>query len=83
MTPSLNIEPGPLVLVKVVGMRLSRGHLKQLIPVYQERSVDKDLLMEGRHNLVEYLQSSGYFDAQADFDLAETRTGRRDSSLTP
>jgi outer membrane protein assembly complex protein YaeT len=75
VTPSLNIEPGPLVLVKVVGMHLSRGHLKQLIPIYQERSVDKDLLMEGRKNLVDYLQSSGYFDAQADFALAENNPG--------
>jgi outer membrane protein assembly complex protein YaeT len=75
VTPSLSIETGPLVRVKVVGMRLSRGHLKQLIPIYQERSVDEDLLVEGRRNLVEFLQSEGYFDARADFDLSGTKPG--------
>jgi outer membrane protein insertion porin family len=75
VTPSLDIDPGPLVLVKVVGMKLSRGHLKQLIPIYQERSVDKDLLVEGRRNLIEYLQAEGYFDATADFDLSSTNSG--------
>lgn len=75
VTPSLSIETGPLVLVKVAGMRVSRGHVKQLIPVYQERSVDKDLLVEGRRNLIEFLQSQGYFDARVDFDLSDTKPG--------
>jgi outer membrane protein assembly complex protein YaeT len=75
VTPSLAIEPGPLVLVKVVGMRLSRGRVKQLIPVYQERSVDNDLLVEGRRNLVEFLQAQGYFGAHADFDLSSAPAG--------
>jgi outer membrane protein assembly complex protein YaeT len=75
VTPSLNIETGPLVRVKVAGTRLSQGRLKQLIPVFQERSVDKDLLVEGRRNLIEFLQLGGYFDAQADFALSDTKPG--------
>ncbi|MGA3024525.1 MAG: BamA/TamA family outer membrane protein [Bryobacteraceae bacterium] len=75
VTPSLNIETGPLVLVKLVGMRVSRGQVKQLIPVYQERSVDKDLLVEGRRNLVDFLQSQGYFDARVDFSSSGARPG--------
>jgi outer membrane protein insertion porin family len=77
VTPELNIDPGPLVLIKVTGVHLSRGHLKQLIPVYQERSVDNDLLTEGRHNIVEFLQSEGYFEAQADFKVSETNPGEQ------
>jgi len=77
VTPELSIDPGPLVLIKVTGVHLSRGHLKQLIPVYQERSVDDDLLVEGRHNIVEFLQSEGYFEAQADFARSETNPGEQ------
>ncbi len=75
VTPSLNIETGPVVRVTVTGMRISKGRLKQLIPVYQERSVDKDLLVEGRRNFIEYLQAQGYFDATVDFALSDTKPG--------
>jgi outer membrane protein insertion porin family len=74
-TPSLSIETGPLVRVKVVGTHLSRGRVKQLVPVFQERSVDKDLLVEGRRNLIEFLQQQGYFDVHVDFDMADTKPG--------
>jgi len=72
VTPVLNISTGPLVRVTVSGMRVSKGRLKQLVPVYQERSVDKDLLVEGRRNFIEFLQGEGYFDATVTFDLADT-----------
>jgi outer membrane protein insertion porin family len=31
--------------------------------------VDKDLLVEGKRNLAEFLESKGYFDSDVDFDL--------------
>ena len=43
--------------------KISKGELKKLVPVYQENSVDDDLLNEGRRNLRDYLQTKGYFDA--------------------
>ena len=72
VTPSLVINVGPVVRVKIEGMHISRGKVKQLIPVFQERSVDKDLLVEGRKNLIEYLQTQGYFDAHVDFAVSQT-----------
>ncbi len=65
--PSLAIENGPTVQVLTTGAKVSRGKLKQLIPVYQERTVDRTLLIEGQRNLIEYFQSQGYFDAAVDF----------------
>jgi outer membrane protein assembly complex protein YaeT len=66
-TASLAIENGPTVEVQTTGAKVPRGKLRQLIPVYQERTVDRTLLVEGQRNLIEYLQSQGYFDAQVDF----------------
>ena len=68
VTPTLAIDNGPLIEVKAIGAKVSRGRLRQLIPVYQERTVDPSLLMEGTRNLVNYFQSQGFFDAAVEFD---------------
>ena len=47
---------------------MSRGKLRQLLPIYQERSVDRSLLVEGQRNLVEYFQAQGYFDAAVEYE---------------
>ncbi len=65
--PHLLINAGPKILIHVSGARVSRGELKQLIPVFQERSVDVDLLTEGEHNLERFLQAKGYFAASVTY----------------
>lgn len=67
LRPSLAIENGPTVKVLTTGVKVSRGKLKQLIPVFEERTVDRTLLVEGQRNLIEYFQSQGYFNAAVDF----------------
>lgn len=57
---------GPVVDVKVVGARISRGKLKKYIPVYEENAVDEDLLNEGERNLRNYFQAKGFFDVKVD-----------------
>ena len=64
--PVLSVNEGPVVLVEAQGTRLSQGRLKRLAPVYEEGSVDRDLVMEGAENIVEHFQSQGYFDARVD-----------------
>jgi outer membrane protein insertion porin family len=66
-TPYLAIDSGPIVEVRTTGTKLSSSHLRELVPVYQERTVDRSLLVEGQRNLAEYFRSKGYFDAQVDF----------------
>jgi outer membrane protein insertion porin family len=68
ITPSLNIDSGRTLRVEVVGAKVSNGKLHQLIPIYEERAVDRGLLVEGRRNLIEYFQSKGYSDAEVSFD---------------
>lgn len=71
VTPSLRIDSGPITEVTITGADISRSRLRQLIPIYQERTVDRNLLVEGRRNLLEYFQSTGYFDAEVDFRESE------------
>ncbi len=53
-------------MITAQGEKISQRQLKKLIPVYQENTVDEDLLNEGRRNLRTYMQTKGYFDAAVD-----------------
>lgn len=68
VTPFIDIDAGPKIRVIATGYRISKGRLKQLVPVFQEGGLDKDLLVEGRRDIIDYLQSQGYFDADVDFE---------------
>ena len=63
----VDVTEGPRVQLVVTGMKLSQGTLKKLVPIYQEGSVDVDLLEEGKRNIRERLERDGYFDAQVDY----------------
>ncbi|HYP09437.1 MAG TPA: outer membrane protein assembly factor BamA [Bryobacteraceae bacterium] len=72
VVPVIAIDSGPKVVVRTKGAKISRGRLRELVPIYQEQTVDRDLLVEGKRELTEYLQARGYFDAQVDFDMSKT-----------
>ncbi|MES2221936.1 MAG: POTRA domain-containing protein [Acidobacteriota bacterium] len=57
------VNRGPVVRITATGAKVSRRDLKQLIPVYDEGTVDPDLLDEGDSNLRDHFQKKGYFDA--------------------
>ncbi|HUQ95712.1 MAG TPA: POTRA domain-containing protein [Bryobacteraceae bacterium] len=65
--PHLGIEAGPKVRVDLTGAKLSKGRLKELLPVYQEQSVDQDLLEEGARKLKQHFQTQGYFDTDVSY----------------
>jgi outer membrane protein insertion porin family len=67
VSPHLAIDAGPRTFVRTDGGKVSRGALRSLIPIYQERTVDRELLVEGERNLTEYFQARGYFDAKVSF----------------
>jgi outer membrane protein insertion porin family len=75
VTPNLKIESGPKIRVEATGASLSRGKLKQLVPVFEEQSVDRDLLVEGRENITEYFESQGYFHTKVDFTTKSGANG--------
>ena len=57
-------RPGPKLNLKVTGAKISKRKLKSLIPIYEENTVDLDLVAEGKRNLVSYFESKGFYDAQ-------------------
>ena len=67
---TLDVSEGAKVKVEVNGAKFSGGELKRLIPIYQEGSVDSDLLEEGKRNLRERLEREGYFDASVEYSTA-------------
>jgi len=71
---TLEVTEGPRVIVEVVGAKFSKGELKRMIPVYQEASVDADLLEEGKRNIRERLERDGYFDANVFYSVVPKTT---------
>lgn len=75
-------EIGPVVIVRTTGARLTwipflEGRLRRReIPIYSEGTIDRDLIEEGRQNLVNYFQNKGYFEAKvtADFQKQPDKT---------
>jgi outer membrane protein insertion porin family len=72
---SLKVDVGPVVNIQVTGARLSwvpflaGRQKKKLIPIYSERSLDQDLIDEGRQNLIDYFQKKGFYDVRVSSDL--------------
>jgi outer membrane protein assembly complex protein YaeT len=67
LKPTLDLEAGPKVEIKALEAKVSKRRLRRYIPVYQEGTVDRDLLTEGARNLRDYFQSQGYPDVDVTF----------------
>ncbi len=77
VTPTLDIDAGPEVDVRVRGAKISNDRLRSILPIYEERSVDKELLIEGTRDLELYLESKGYFDAKVSYSIALPPNGNQ------
>ncbi|HUQ91687.1 MAG TPA: POTRA domain-containing protein [Bryobacteraceae bacterium] len=77
VTPHLHITSGPKVEIKAVEAKVSKRVLKRYVPVFQEQTVDNDLLTEGKRNLRDYFQSKGYYDADVDFRMPAPQNDRQ------
>jgi outer membrane protein insertion porin family len=67
---SFQIEVGPVVMVRMVGARLSpipflsARETRKLVPIYSEGAIDQDLVDEGERNLTDYFQKRGFADVK-------------------
>ena len=77
-TPVLNLEAGPKIEINAIGAKVSTKRLRQAVPVYEERTVDRDLLAEGQRNLREQFQTAGYFEAEVEFKEQKLRNDQQE-----
>jgi outer membrane protein assembly complex protein YaeT len=75
VAPRLVINAGPRIIVRTEGVRVGRGTLRRVLPIYQERSFDNELLAEGVHSLQDYFNSEGYFQAKVSYTLQPAGEG--------
>jgi outer membrane protein insertion porin family len=69
--PYIDIKEGPRIIIRVDGAHIGKAKLIELVPLFQEHTVDSDLLAEGDRNIQQYLQSSGYFEAEVSHDIKD------------
>ena len=77
-TPTLDIDAGPIVDIQAIGAKVSTKKLRQNVPVYEERTVDRDLLVEGQRNLRDEFQAAGYFEADVEFKEQKLQNDRQE-----
>jgi outer membrane protein insertion porin family len=70
--PVINADGGPVVKLKAEGAKVGKGTLQKYVPVFDEGTVNRDLLVAGDRNLRDYFQNKGYFDVQVDFNSENT-----------
>jgi outer membrane protein assembly complex protein YaeT len=63
---------GPIVKVLVEGSSINAERVKRMIPIFEEGSVDDDLLNEGNRRLRDYYQRQGYFDVKVEHQRKST-----------
>lgn len=70
--PTIKVEGGPKIKILAEGAKISKGKLKEYVPVFEEGTVNRDLLVAGSRNLRDYFQDKGYFNVQVDFSNRDT-----------
>ena len=59
---------------------MSKKELKENVPIFEEHTVDEDLLAEGRTNLRDFFQAQGFFDVGVEFKERQVRDGATEIS---
>lgn len=72
---AFSVNRGPVVKVDVEGASIEPDNVKRLVPVYEEGTVDEDLLNEGNRRLRDYFQRQGYFDVKVEHRKETPRAG--------
>ena len=74
--PHLTIDPGSIVEISAAGAKVSQKQFRRSVPVFEEQTVDADLLAEGSDNLRDFFQSKGYFEASVAVESQKTNAGK-------
>ncbi len=63
---TFKVNQGPRVVILVDGVKMSKAKIKNLVPVFQEGTVDEDLLNEGDRRIRDIYQRDGYFSVRVE-----------------
>jgi outer membrane protein assembly complex protein YaeT len=72
---SFSATQGPQVKVRIQGVTMSRERVRHVIPIYEEGTVDEDLLNEGNRRVRDYYQRLGFFDVKVDHQQPSAGSG--------
>jgi len=70
---NIDADGGPKVKITSEGAKIKKSTLQKYVPVFEEETVNRDLLVQGAGKLRDYLQSQGYFDVQVDFQTTNPK----------
>ena len=68
---TLHIDAGSFVYIELIGAKIPRKELRPLVPIYEEGTIDQDLIEEGKRNIEDYFERRGFFDVSVDHQLIE------------
>lgn len=74
--PRLQVNAGSIVEIRAEGAKVSRKNLRKTIPVFEEKTLDADLLIEGEENLRDFFQAQGYFAAEVKLEREQVVAGK-------
>ena len=75
--PHIQADGGPTVTIEAVEAKVSKGTLQKYVPVFEEGTANRDLLVIGARNLRDYFEDKGYFDVQVDFHTTDVTPDQR------
>jgi len=69
--PYINADGGPKIKFQAEGAKVSKVNFEKYVPVFDEETVNRDLLVTGARNLRDYFENKGYFDVEVDFNTKD------------
>jgi outer membrane protein insertion porin family len=67
---------GPVVRLIVEGAGIESDRVRRLVPIFEEGSVDEDLLNEGNRRIRDYYERLGYFDVKVSHEQTSPNPDR-------
>lgn len=72
---AFQVNPGPVVYLRLRGAHLSNKKLIGQVPVEQENAVNQFIALQGQRNLLNYFQGRGYPHAAVSFQYQQQPSG--------
>ncbi|HEY7389641.1 MAG TPA: POTRA domain-containing protein [Bryobacteraceae bacterium] len=68
---TIDANGGPKINLTAKGANISQRNLRRYVPVQQDQTLNRDVLVRGVRNLRDYFQNAGYFDVSVNFETSQ------------